>query len=636
MEPAPRNRQRVRFKSFELDLHSRELRKHGLKLKLQGQPIDLLEMLLEHPGELVTREQLRNKLWPEDTFGDFEHGLNSAINRLREALGDHAETPRYIETLPRRGYRFIAKVEMPQENATAPVEAGAPGRAPAGEGAAQGAIRWRPIAIGAAVLGTLALLAAVNSGGWRDRFLRRLWPAPKIESIAVLPLANLSGDPQQEYLADGMTDALITDLGQIRALRVVSRQSVLHYKGSNKPLPEIARELGVDGVVEGAVERSGDRVRVSAQLIHGITDRHLWAQDYELDARDLLKVQGEVAQAVAREIKTSLTPEEANRLGRTPQVDPEAYEAYLKGKFHWYRVSSGHYDRALSYFQLALDKDPGYAPAHLGIGMVWLMRGDAGFMPPIEAFPKARAAIVKSLELDEKVAEAHVYSAELSLFDRDWQAAEREFRRGIELNPNSADAHFMYADFLISMKRMKEWQPEMRRALELDPLNSFFQCFHGWHLAYLNRYDEAITIMRKAVAAEPGFSSAHMGLWGAFYKKGMYEEALTEADKFYSALNDHEVQDALRRGQSEGGYRKAMHNGAEVLASRARQSYVPGVRIARLYAHAGENDQAMAWLQKANEQREPVLIHLNVAWDWDALRGDTRFRELARQVGLSE
>lgn len=634
MEPAPRLGNRVRFRSFELDLQSGELRKHGLKLKLQGQPIDLLAVLLDRAGVLVTREELRRNLWPQDTFVDFEHGLNSAINRLREALGDHAEAPRYIETLPRRGYRFIAAVEVVPE-AVPPAELAAPPEASADEGAARGRALWRQVAV-ALLLGTLAILAAVNAGGLRDRLLRRVWPAPKIESIAVLPLANLSGDPQQEYLADGITDALITDLGQISALRVVSRQSVVRYKGSNKTLPEIARELSVDGIVEGAVQRSGDRMRVTAQLLHGKTDRHMWAQSYERDARDVLGLETEVAQAVAREIRATLTPAEASRLGRTPRVDPEAYEAYLKGKFHWYRVSSGHCDRALSYFQLALDKDPGYALAHVGIGMVWLMRGDVGFMPPVEAFPKARAAVLKALELDETLADGQMYLGEISLFDRDWQAGEREFRRAIELNPNSADAHFFYADFLASMKRWKEWEPEMRRTLELDPLNPFFQCFHGWHLVYLNRYDEAIGEMRKAVAAEAGLSSVHMGLWGAFYKKGMYEEALGEADKFYAALNDHEVEDALRRGHVEGGYRRAMHSGAEVLAKRARQSYVSGVRIARLYAHAGEKDQAIGWLQKANEQREPTLIHLNVAWDWDALRDDARFRGLVRRVGLPE
>jgi tetratricopeptide (TPR) repeat protein len=254
----------------------------------------------------------------------------------------------------------------------------------------------------------------------------------------------------------------------------------------------------------------------------------------------------------------------------------------------------------------------------------------------MEGFPKARAAALKALELDETLAEGHIALGDIAaLYDRNWAVGEREFRRGIELNPNSADGHFMYADYLISMQRSKEWAPEMRRVLALDPLNPFFQCFYGWHLVYLKRYDEAITQMRKAVAAEPGFSSAHMGLWGAFYKKGMYEEALAEADLFYAALNDHDVEDALRRGQAEGGYRRAMHNGAEVLARRARQSYVPGVRIARLYAHAGEKDQAIGWLQKANEQREPVLIHLNVAWDWDALRGDSRFQDLLRRVGLT-
>jgi adenylate cyclase len=258
-------------------------------------------------------------------------------------------------------------------------------------------------------------------------------------------------------------------------------------------------------------------------------------------------------------------------------------------------------------------------------------------MPPTETFPKAKAAVSRALELDDTLAEGHITLANIAfLYDRNWSAAEREFLRAIEFNPNSADGHFMYADFLISMKRPQEWELEVHRALDLDPFSPFLQCFYAWHLVYIHRYDEAISQMQKVLATEPDFSSAHMGLWGAFYKKGMYGEALAEAEKFYEALGDHEVAGALKRGDTEGRYARAMHFGAEVLAARAQNIHVPAVRIARLYAHAGENDQVMKWLQIAFEERETPLVHLGVAWDWDNLRSDPRFRELVRSVGLPQ
>ena len=284
-----------------------------------------------------------------------------------------------------------------------------------------------------------------------------------------------------------------------------------------------------------------------------------------------------------------------------------------------------------------MEADPNCAPAHVGIANVWLVRADAGFMLPGEAIPKARAAVLKALEIDGALAEGHIALANvMALYDRDWPAGEREFRRAIELNPNSADGHFMYADFLISMKRSEHWAAEIQRVLELDPLNPFFQCFYGWHLVYLHQCDDAVSHLREALGADPSFSSAHMGLWGALYRRGMLEGALAEAREFFAVLGDHEVENALRLGYAEGGYSRAMHHGAEILAKRSMHCHVPGVRIARLYAHAGENDQAMVWLEIAFERRESPLMHLNVAWDWDALRDDPRFRALLRRVGLPE
>ena len=296
----------------------------------------------------------------------------------------------------------------------------------------------------------------------------------------MLPLANLSGDSQQEYLADGMTDALITNLGRIRALRVISRQSIVRYKGSAKPLPQIARELNVDGIVEGAVVRSGNRIRITSQLLHGRTDRHLWAETYDGDAQDLLTLQRDVAQAVAGAIKATVAPEEALLLGRVPRVNAQAYEAFLKGQSHWYGLSPGHLDLAYSYFEQALEKDPGFALAYAGIANVWMVRADSGLVPPIPALAKSREAATTALAIDETLSQGHLILGNIAaLYDHDAQAGERAFRRAIDLDPNNSDAHMMYADFLASMKRWDESAAQFRQALELDPVSPFLLCFHG-------------------------------------------------------------------------------------------------------------------------------------------------------------
>ena len=610
--------QRICFRDFELDLTSGELQKDGQKVPLSPKAFEVLRCLVENPGEVVTREDLRARLWAADTFVEFDDSVNHAVKKLRKALGDSAENPQFIETLPRHGYRFVA----PTTGDNIP------------ESAPKSKRRYAvPILVSAfALLSLMAALVAYDVGGLRRRVWGRTADAP-IRSLAVLPLSNLTGDSQQDYFVDGMTDALITDLAKIRTVKVISRTSIMRYKGSNKPLPEIAQALGVDGILEGSVQRSGGRVRITTQLIRAATDTHLWAESYERDSSDVLTLQDEVARSVAREINVAVTPEESTHLSGTRPVNPEAYEAYLKGQSHWYWLSREHLDTALEYFQHALQKDPNYALAYVGVGNVWMMRGDSGWMPPSEAFPKAKAAISRALELDDSLSEAHVANANVvGPYDHDWPAAEREFRRGIELNPNSADGHFMYADFLISMKRTDEWNREIHKTLELDPFNPFFQCFYGWHLVYLQRYDEAIAQFRKVLATAPDFSSAHMGLWGAYYKKGMDDEALAEAIKFFVVLHDGEVADALTHGYADGGYARAMHRGAEVLAERSKRTHVPAVRIARLYAHAGDKNEVLRWLKNAYDERETPLIHLGVAWDWDFLRTDPRFQDLLRSM----
>ncbi|PYV51129.1 MAG: hypothetical protein DMG92_05335, partial [Acidobacteria bacterium] len=370
------SRASVRFGAFELDQDAGELRREGTKVRLQEQPLQILQILLEQPGKVILREELRKRVWPSDTFVDFDHGINNAIKRLREALGDVAETPRYIETLPRRGYRFIGITEYPRH-------------------------------------GT----------------------ASSILSLAVLPLENLSRDPEQEYFADGLTEALITSLAKISAIRVTSRTTAMHYKGVHRPVPELARELGVDAVVEGAVLRSGERVRISVQLIEARTDQHLWAESYNRDLRDVLELQTEVARAVAREIQVKMTPSEQEQLARVHPVDAQAYEAYLKARYYWNKRTGEGFRRGAEYFERAIERDPSYAAAYAGLADCASSAGFWGLTSPSDGCGKAKAAARKSLEIEETAEGRTSLAIAILHYDFDIVAAEQEFRRALELNP---------------------------------------------------------------------------------------------------------------------------------------------------------------------------------------------------------
>lgn len=467
--------------------------------------------------------------------------------------------------------------------------------------------------------------------------------------LAVLPFENLSGDPEQDYFSDGLTEEMIAQRARLQPerLAVIARTSAMRYKKSDKGIEQIGRELHVKYILTGTVRREAARVRITAQLVPVQDQVPLWNETYERELAGILALQSEVAQRVAQSLALKLLPAERTALASARPVNPEAYEACLKGRFHYNKLSREELNTAQRYFQLALEKDPNYALAHAGLASVWFSLGDAGFLPLSETVPRWKAAILKALELDDTLAEAHGALANLRwTYEWDWPAGEREIQRAIQLDPSSALARFSYSDFLISMKRAEEWKVEIQRTLELDPLNYFFQCFYGWHLVYVRRYDEAIAQFRQVLASQPDFSSAHMGLWGAFYKKGMDEKALAEAKKFFAVLHDQEVVEALDRGYAEAsqssrgghpsgaGYRRAMKLAGDVLAARARRSHVPAIRIARVYAHAGENDRALEWLEQAYERRETTLIHIGVGWDWDGLRGDPRFQDLSRRMKL--
>jgi TolB-like protein/DNA-binding winged helix-turn-helix (wHTH) protein/Flp pilus assembly protein TadD len=646
----PTQTRRVRFGAFEADLRTCELRKHGLRIKLQDQPFQVLALLLQRPGEMVSREELRQNLWPEDTFVDFDVGLNNAIKRLRDALADAAEHPRYVETLPRRGYRFIAPIENGAASGEAvlavapaavdverpPVPAPKPATELAVPSAAQPIPRWLWITV-ASFVALLAVVIGANPGGWRNRLFRTA-RAGSIHSIAVLPLENLTGDPAQEYFVDGMTEALITDLAQINTLTVISRTSVMRYKGSHKPLPEIAKELNVEGVVEGAVSRSGNRARIDAQLIYAPTDQHFWAKSYERSMSDILLLQGEVAQAIADEIRAKLTPPERARLARARQVNPEAYEAYLKGRFFWNRRVEEEVRKGMAFFQQAIQLDPGYAPAYSGLADSYTLLGfgAAGGMSAAEAEPKAKAAAEKALALDGTLAEAHASLAFIkSRSGSDLTGAEKEFQRAIELNPGYANAYFWYSQLLEGRGRRQEALEKAQRAVQLDPASPFIQKYLGETLIRRRDYDQAIEHLRLSTELAPDLDVAYLDLGYAYEYKGMLKEAIAEQQKALELSPEEAViKGALAHAYALSGRRAEAEKLLAELKAHANEpdnDYF----IASLCVALGRKDEALAWLERAFQGRSGWKDWVPYDWGLDPLRSDPRFQELLKRYGVS-
>ena len=636
-----------RFGVFEVDLRRAELRKQGMKVKLCGQPFQILAVLLEHPGELVTREEIRGKLWAGDTFIDFEHSVNSSVQRLREALGDAAEHPRYIETLPRHGYRFIAAVEP-----VAPV----PSLATGGGGEVRFQVRadwtfglqepetpprrkwWLVVASAAVIVALMALLVARNVGGLRERVLQAVGaarePPLQIQSIAVLPFDNLSHDPEQEYFADGMTEELITNLGRISALRVISRTSVMQYKGTKKPLPQIARELNVDAIVEGTVQRSQNRVHITANLLHAPSDRHLWAESYERDLRDVLTLQGEVARAIAEEIKIKITPQEQARLTSAPAVNPEAYRLYLQGRYQASKRTLPGFEKSTLLFQQALEKDPGYSLAHAGLAETYGLLPFYGGASPHEAFPKAKVAALKALELDSSLAEGHAALGFVLFYgDWDWTAAERELKHAIELNPGYVISHHWYAEYLAAMGRHDQAIAEIKRAQELDPLSPLLLSVGGRVFNLARRYDEAIEQCRKALELDSNYAVTHSNLGSSFLGKQMYEEAAAEfilADRGQGKTNSSGQALAYALTGKRGEALKILKRLREP-SSRLELNSLMG---ATLYLALGEKQGALDWLERAYQEHDPYAPFWNVSPALDPLRSDPRFQDLLRRMNF--
>jgi TolB-like protein/DNA-binding winged helix-turn-helix (wHTH) protein/Tfp pilus assembly protein PilF len=635
---------RLRFGIFEADLGTGELRKRGVRIRLQEQPFQVLSVLLTRPGELVTRDELRGRLWTADTFVDFEHGLNKAINKIREALGDSAESPRFIETVPRRGYRFIADVAVVNLESVPP-ETHAPSTvgdpltaddreppevieqitAPKGRG-------WQRTLT---MAGCGLALASVILVGW---LLQSRGASPTIRSLAVLPLENLSGDPSQEYFADGMTDQLIATLGQISALRVISRTSVMGYKGARKPLPQIARELNVDAVIEGSIMRSGGRVRITAQLIEAAVDKHLWAQSYEGDVRDTLALQSRVARAIAEEIRVNVQPKEQAALKNVKAVNPDAYEAYLKGRYFWNKRTADGLKKAKDYFDEAVAKAPDYGPAYSGLADTYALLGDwqYGVIASREALPAAKAAAIKAVELDNTLGEAHTsLGFVLSGFDWDWVSAEKEFRRAIELTPGYATAHHWYAWHLSLMRRHGEAIAEMRKARSLDPLSLIINADLAEILLIAHFDAESAQPSRKTIDMDPDFALAHNQLAEAYLHKQRRDDAITEFRRAVQLSAGSPICTAnLARAYASAGRNAEAAQLLTDLKTRSSPAYSNAAEIAMVYAALGENAQAMTWLERGYRERFNPGVLLRPGFD--SLRADPRFRDLVHRVGLTQ
>jgi serine/threonine protein kinase/Tfp pilus assembly protein PilF len=495
----------------------------------------------------------------------------------------------------------------------------------------------RTIMAAAAFVAALLIALAVftNIGGVRDRLLGKAG-VQRIRSLAVLPLENLSHDPEQEYFADGMTEQLITDLAQISALKVISRTSVMRYKGARKPLPQIAQELGVDAVVEGSVQRSGDRVRITAQLIDARADQHLWARSYERDLRDVLALQDEVAQAIANELKIELTPHGQQHLASSRPVDPDAYEAYLKGRYYSSKRTEKELKKSIEYFQQAIEKDPNYASSYSGMAEAYALLGERGNLPSNEALSKGKPAALKAVGLDESLAEAHASLAIIAeTLEWDWPTAEREYKRALELNPGYAAGHHWYASYLMYLGRFDEGIVEAKRARELDPLSLAINNALGGRLLLAGRGNEAIAQIQKTLEMDPNFAPAHTSLGYAYLSKGMNEEAIAEFQKGV-ALSGGDPDESVDLGFAfaVGGKRDEAKKILTKLKRKRERTFVSPAALAILYGALGEKDEAFLWLEKAYELRDPQLTYLKVGPKFAPLRSDPRFQDLLRRMRL--
>jgi TolB-like protein/DNA-binding winged helix-turn-helix (wHTH) protein/Tfp pilus assembly protein PilF len=642
----------VRFGAFEIDLKASELRKHGMRLKLPEQPFQVLAILLEKPGEVVTRDEFRNRLWQSDTFVDFDHGLNNAVMRLREVLGDSSDHPRFVETLPRRGYRFVAHVDesffqpvQPATPSAAEAHPSQPSALPLSVGTEKNVAQespalqrsdrrlalWIAAALAAVILITASLLYfRAHNGG-----------SPGLSSttsLVVLPLENLSGDKEQEYFADGMTDELIANLAKIHSLRVISRSTAMAYKGSHKPISQIARELHVDAVMEGTVMRVENRVRITAELVQVSTDRDLWADTYESPMGDVLALQNRVSSAIVNQIRINLTPEDRERLARNPAVAPEAYENYLKGRFYWNKRSDQNLDKAIGYFEQATHQDSHYALAYAALADCYSITGATifGTMPVSEAAPKARDAAQRALDLDPTLAEAATALATLKFnYDWDWSGAEQEFQHAIQLNPNYATAYQRYSLYLMAMGRIQDSFEQINKARAVDPLSISINFSLGWRLYMARQYNRAIEQLHNTLEMDPSYELPHLVVGQAYEQTGQFDLAIPELRKAAELSREAPLMvSALAHAYARAGNKEEAEKLLANLTLQSKKQYVSPYYLAIVYVGLGENEKAMDWLEKAFTDRSNGLVFMRVEPELDHLRSNPRFIALLQRLKL--
>lgn len=619
----------VQFGVFELDLKRHELRKHGIPIKLQPQPLQILQVLLERPGQVVTREELRSRLWPSGTFVEFDKGVYNAIKRLREKLDDDFERPRYIQTIPRQGYRFVAPFRA------FPISDAVPVVAPHKRGFDQRSL----LVVFAVCFGIAVLLFAILSPTKRHVSLSTPFRStkPEIRSLAVLPMQSLSTDPGQEYFSQGMTDALITELARVGSLRVISRTSSMQYNQTKKSLPEIARELGVDGIIEGTVQHSGDRVRITAQLIYAPWDKQLWAHSYEGDVRDVFALQRDITSDIARQVEARLTTEDATRFGE-PRLTPAALDAYLRGNSHMHRFSRGSGDEELKfashYFRKAIDAEPDFAPAYVGISKARL----ATLASSTQDVESAKKLAERAIELDPKLSDGWTQLADIQCDFREWAAAEQDYFRALALNPNDADAHEHLGRLLEAFGRMEEGWKEAELAQQLDP--------NGEHIEvafdHRHQYDQSIQHLTTMLRADPDNGVLHHKLYESYAGKGMHKEAIQELERTLVLFGLSDAAAKVSAAFAPSGYRGAMRKYAEELEHlyATKQVFLP-MNVAIAYTAAGNTDRAFHWLQEGCKFRGRAtagypMVLLNREPLLEPLHEDPRYPGLLHCMGLPQ
>ena len=648
---APAQRRIVSFGVFEADLDNRQLAKSGYRIRLQDKPFQVLALLLERQGLVVTREELKERLWPADTFVEFDVGLNTAIKKLRAALGDAADNPRFVATVPRVGYRFLLPVstvefsiavgekanpQVPRTKAGPgePTASPEPSRDPRAE-TSHSRVRSLLLSRFGVFQWSMLALVVLGVGVGIKLMVKRAAPVldpAAIQAIAVLPLQNMPADPAQEYIADGMTDEIITDLAKLAGPKVISRTSAMQYKNTRKTIPEIARELNVGAVVEGSVERSGDRMRIRVQLIEAATDHHLWAEAYDRQLSDVLKLEADLAQDISREIQLHLTLQQRRSMAEARTLNPNAFEDYLQGRHYWAMRTEEGLAKAIEYFKHAIQEDPGDARSYAGLADCYIVQPMITQTQEAETAQKAREAAQKALSLDGSLADAHLAMAEIDFY-QDWNfsAAEKEFRKTLELNPNSATGHQWYGEFLSVFGRHEEAIRELEMAVALDPLSAIVHHQAGQSLQQARQYDRAIREYQQALKLNPNLYVSYEAMYWAYRRQGKFEaaiQAMQGALPYWQASQGmdvviHQLSSSYARGGKTGFLRQS---------AEMHRHFRDKLYLARDYMDLGERERALQQLEHIFKSRDALELWILEDVEFDAIRSDPRFQSLVMTI----